>query len=70
VGNTTMKWNIDIIILSIGVHPETTLARAAGLELGSTGGIKVNTYLQTSDPDIYAVGESQPGVLSAHLDAP
>jgi len=48
----------DIIILSIGVHPETTLARAAGLELGSTGGIKVNTHLQSSDPDIYAVGDA------------
>jgi NADPH-dependent 2,4-dienoyl-CoA reductase/sulfur reductase-like enzyme len=48
----------DIIILSIGVHPETTLARAAAFELGSTRGIKVNTYLQTSDPDIYAVGDA------------
>ena len=48
----------DIVILSIGVHPETTLARAAGLELGSTGGIKVNTHLQSSDPDIYAVGDA------------
>lgn len=48
----------DIIILAIGVHPETTLARAAGLELGSTGGIKVNAHLQTSDPDIYAVGDA------------
>lgn len=48
----------DIIILAIGVHPETTLARAAGLEIGATGGIKVNTYLQTSDADIYAVGDA------------
>lgn len=48
----------DIIILAIGVHPETTLARAAGLELGATGGIKVNAHLQTSDPDIYAVGDA------------
>ena len=48
----------DIVILSIGVHPETTLARAAGLELGETGGIKVNAHLQTSDPDIYAVGDA------------
>ncbi len=48
----------DIIILAIGVHPETTLARAAGLELGATGGIKVNSHLQTSDPDIYAVGDA------------
>jgi tRNA 2-thiouridine synthesizing protein A len=48
----------DIIILAIGVRPETTLAKQAGLELGSTGGIKVNAHLQTSDPDIYAVGDA------------
>ncbi|NOQ16983.1 MAG: pyridine nucleotide-disulfide oxidoreductase, partial [Methyloprofundus sp.] len=48
----------DIIILAIGVHPEVTLAKAADLELGSTGGIKVNAHLQTSDSDIYAVGDA------------
>ena len=48
----------DIVVLAIGVRPETTLARAAGLELGSTGGIKVNDYLQTSDESIYAVGDA------------
>jgi len=48
----------DIIIMAIGVRPETTLAKAAELELGSTGGILVNAYLQTSDPDIYAVGDA------------
>lgn len=48
----------DIVILAIGVRPETTLARASGLELGETGGIKVNAHLQTSDPDIYAVGDA------------
>jgi NADPH-dependent 2,4-dienoyl-CoA reductase/sulfur reductase-like enzyme/peroxiredoxin family protein/TusA-related sulfurtransferase/rhodanese-related sulfurtransferase len=48
----------DIVVLAIGVRPETTLARAAGLELGTTGGIKVNPFLQTSDPDIYAVGDA------------
>ena len=48
----------DIVILAIGVRPETTLARGAGLELGSTGGIHVNDYLQTSDPSIYAVGDA------------
>lgn len=48
----------DIVVLAIGVRPETTLARAAGLELGPTGGIKVNDQLQTSDPDIYAVGDA------------
>ena len=48
----------DIVILAIGVRPETTLARAAGLEIGSTGGIRVNEYLQTTDPLIFAVGDA------------
>jgi tRNA 2-thiouridine synthesizing protein A len=48
----------DIVVLAIGVRPETTLARTAGLDLGTTGGIKVNPFLQTSDPDIYAVGDA------------
>ncbi|MGB8601209.1 MAG: FAD-dependent oxidoreductase [Rhizomicrobium sp.] len=48
----------DMVVLAIGVRPETALARDAGLELGDTGGIKVNAYLQTSDPDIYAVGDA------------
>ncbi len=48
----------DIVILAIGVRPETTLARAAGLEIGATGGIRVNEYLQTTDPAIFAVGDA------------
>ncbi len=48
----------DLIVLAIGVRPETTLARGCGLELGETGGMKVNAHLQTSDPDIYAVGDA------------
>jgi NADPH-dependent 2,4-dienoyl-CoA reductase/sulfur reductase-like enzyme/peroxiredoxin family protein/TusA-related sulfurtransferase/rhodanese-related sulfurtransferase len=47
----------DLVILSIGVRPENTLAKAAGLELGTRGHIKTNAYMQTSDPDIYAVGD-------------
>lgn len=46
-----------MVILAIGVKPETTLAAAAGLALGDLGGIKVNSAMQTSDPDIYAVGD-------------
>jgi len=46
------------VIMAIGVAPETTLAKGAGLELGTTGGIKVNEHFQTSDPDIYAVGDA------------
>lgn len=48
----------DIVILSIGVRPEVKLARDAGLEIGSLGGIKVNGYMQTSDSDIYALGDA------------
>ncbi len=47
-----------IVLLSLGVRPNTTLAKEAGLNIGATGGIAVNDYLQTSDPDIYAGGDS------------
>lgn len=48
----------DLIIFSIGVRPENYLAKSAGLEIGETGGIKVNEYLKTSDPNIYAIGDA------------
>lgn len=48
----------DLVILSIGVRPDTKLAKMAGLELGQAGGIKVNSYMQTSHPDIYALGDA------------
>ncbi|BCP64743.1 CoA-disulfide reductase [Streptococcus parasuis] len=48
----------DITILSIGVLPENTLAESAGLELGFKGGIKVNQQMQTSNQDIYAIGDA------------
>lgn len=48
----------DLVILSIGVRPETRLAKEAGLAIGSLGGIAVNDYMQTSDPDIYALGDA------------
>lgn len=48
----------DMVIMGIGVRPETKLAAEAGLKLGKTGGIFVDEYLQTSDPDIYAVGDA------------
>ncbi|VBB05808.1 pyridine nucleotide disulphide reductase class-i signature [Lucifera butyrica] len=47
----------DLVILGIGVRPNVSLARDAGLEIGPTGAIAVNEYLQTSDPDIYAGGD-------------
>ena len=48
----------DMVILSIGVRPETLLAKGAGLSIGELGGISVNNHMQTSDPDIYALGDA------------
>jgi len=48
----------DIVILAIGVRPDTTLAKAAGLEIGERGGIHVDEHMRTSDPDIFAVGDA------------
>ncbi|MCL4797394.1 MAG: FAD-dependent oxidoreductase [Bryobacteraceae bacterium] len=47
-----------IVILAMGVRPESDLARAAGLELGERGGIRVDAQMLTSDPHIYAVGDA------------
>jgi len=48
----------DMVLLSIGVRPDVVLAGDSGLEIGSSGGIETNAYLQTSDPDIYALGDA------------
>jgi len=48
----------DLAILSIGVKPENRLAKNAGLEIGRRGGVKVSATMQTSDPNIYAVGDA------------
>jgi NADPH-dependent 2,4-dienoyl-CoA reductase/sulfur reductase-like enzyme/rhodanese-related sulfurtransferase len=47
----------DLVILSLGIRPNVALAREAGLEIGHTGGIKVNEFMQTSDSDIFAAGD-------------
>lgn len=47
----------DVVIVGVGVRPESKLAREAGLEVGPTGGVKVDGRMQTSDPHIYAVGD-------------
>ncbi len=52
------KIEADMVILSIGVRPNTLLASEAGIELGAMRGIKVNEYLRTSETDIYAVGDA------------
>ena len=48
----------DMVLLSIGVRPEIRLAQQAGLTIGERKGIVVNQYMQTSDPDIYALGDA------------
>jgi NADPH-dependent 2,4-dienoyl-CoA reductase/sulfur reductase-like enzyme/rhodanese-related sulfurtransferase len=48
----------DIVSLALGVRPDTTLARAAGLEIGELGGIRVDDQMRTSDPNIFAVGDA------------
>jgi NADPH-dependent 2,4-dienoyl-CoA reductase/sulfur reductase-like enzyme/rhodanese-related sulfurtransferase len=47
----------ELVLLSVGVKPELTLAKAAGLEVGPSGGLAVDTFLRTSDPNIFAVGD-------------
>ncbi|MCE9612213.1 MAG: FAD-dependent oxidoreductase [Chthoniobacter sp.] len=48
----------DLVLLSVGVKAEVELARAAGLEIGATGGVKTNGRMESSDPHIYAVGDA------------
>ena len=56
--NSGKELDCDFAMLNVGVGPEVKLAKEAGLEIGSQSGIKVNEYLQTSDPDIYAIGDA------------
>ncbi|MCS0173337.1 FAD-dependent oxidoreductase [Vibrio alginolyticus] len=56
--NNGERLTTDVLIMAIGVRPETKLAKEAGLEIGALGGIYTNEYMQTSDPSIYAVGDA------------
>ncbi|WKV07831.1 CoA-disulfide reductase [Thermoanaerobacterium sp. CMT5567-10] len=56
--NSGKTIDTDMVVLGIGVRPDIRLAKDAGLEIGERGGIKVNEYMQTSNPDIYAVGDA------------
>ncbi|HRI00090.1 MAG TPA: FAD-dependent oxidoreductase [Saprospiraceae bacterium] len=53
-----LELNTEVVILAIGVKPDVILAQKAGLQISQNGGIKVNEFLQTSDPNIYAVGDA------------
>ncbi|MGR5109852.1 FAD-dependent oxidoreductase [Vibrio jasicida] len=55
--NNGDQLDTDILIMAIGVRPETKLAQEAGLQIGALGGIYTNEYMQSSDPSIYAVGD-------------
>jgi NADPH-dependent 2,4-dienoyl-CoA reductase/sulfur reductase-like enzyme/rhodanese-related sulfurtransferase len=48
----------DIVILALGVRPDTALAKTAGLDIGELGGIRVDEHMRTSNPDIFAVGDA------------
>ncbi len=52
------KISAEMVLMSVGIKPEITLAREAGLEIGPTGGVKANGRMESSDPDIYAVGDA------------
>lgn len=56
--NSGKEIQADIVVLAIGVRPETALAKDAGLDIGETGAIKVNQFYQTNDRHIYAVGDA------------
>lgn len=52
------SYSADLVILALGVRPDTTLAHMAGIEVGDLGGIRVDEQMHTSDPDIFAVGDA------------
>ncbi|MGE5351606.1 MAG: FAD-dependent oxidoreductase [Acidobacteriota bacterium] len=56
----------DMVLLSIGVRPELTLAKSAGLEIGLYGGLAVDENMRTSDPDIYAAGDMVEVIHKVH----
>jgi NADPH-dependent 2,4-dienoyl-CoA reductase/sulfur reductase-like enzyme/rhodanese-related sulfurtransferase len=57
VAESGARLRADLVILAIGVRPETVLAKEAGLEIGPRGGIVVDTQMRTTDPRIWAVGD-------------
>jgi rhodanese-related sulfurtransferase len=58
------RFPAEMVIMGVGVRPNVRLAREAGLELGTTGAIKVDDHMRTSDPDVYAAGDC---VEAVHL---
>jgi len=56
--NDGTQFQTDLLIMAVGVKPETSLAMKAGLEIGELGGIRVDEYMRSSDPCIFAVGDA------------
>ncbi len=56
--NSGKTYPADVVILAIGVRPDTALAKSAGLDIGELGGIRVDDQMHTSNPDIFAVGDA------------
>ena len=57
VTKSGLELDADVVVIGAGVGPDVTLARGAGLELGDSGGIKVNTKLETATPGLFAAGD-------------
>jgi NADPH-dependent 2,4-dienoyl-CoA reductase/sulfur reductase-like enzyme/rhodanese-related sulfurtransferase len=69
VVTTKGRFDADLVLLSVGIHPNVTLAEEAGLLIGPSGAIQANEYMQTSDPDIYAAGDCAEKLCSARSSA-
>jgi 3-phenylpropionate/trans-cinnamate dioxygenase ferredoxin reductase subunit len=61
-----LKVETDIVVIGAGVHPDTMLAKAAGLEIGERGGILTDANLRTSAPDVFAAGDVAEWYSAAH----
>lgn len=57
VATRSHEFDCDMVVLAVGVRPDITLAKAAGLDIGSMGGITTDQHMKTSDPHIYAAGD-------------
>ena len=58
VAKNDERFAAEVVILAVGVRPDTRLARESGLEIGATGGIRVDDQMRTSDPQVFAVGDA------------
>jgi NADH oxidase (H2O2-forming) len=59
----------DIVIVTVGINPQTKLAREIGVQIGTTGGIRTDQYLRTNLPDVYAAGDCAEGISGITAEA-